>query len=63
MGKNLVRFVRMGSADGPRWGAIEDQRVFEAHGDPFDEWERGAEVGAQLSVRVSPTPGQPCVMT
>jgi 2-keto-4-pentenoate hydratase/2-oxohepta-3-ene-1,7-dioic acid hydratase in catechol pathway len=45
MGKNLERFIRMDSADGPLWGATKGQRVFEIHGDPFGEWELGAEVG------------------
>jgi 2-keto-4-pentenoate hydratase/2-oxohepta-3-ene-1,7-dioic acid hydratase in catechol pathway len=46
MDKNRVRFVRMDAADGPRWGAIEDQQVCEIYGDPFGEWDCGVEVGA-----------------
>jgi 2-keto-4-pentenoate hydratase/2-oxohepta-3-ene-1,7-dioic acid hydratase in catechol pathway len=59
MAKDLARFVRLDSADGPLWGAIEDQRVFEIYGDPFVGWELGAEVGAldstQLLAPASPT--------
>jgi 2-keto-4-pentenoate hydratase/2-oxohepta-3-ene-1,7-dioic acid hydratase in catechol pathway len=46
MRKKLVRFIWMDSADGPRWGVVEDQRVFGIHGDPLGEWELSAEVGA-----------------
>jgi 2-keto-4-pentenoate hydratase/2-oxohepta-3-ene-1,7-dioic acid hydratase in catechol pathway len=46
MVQDLVRFIRMESTDGPRWGVVEDQRIYEIHGDPFSEWGLGAEAGA-----------------
>jgi 2-keto-4-pentenoate hydratase/2-oxohepta-3-ene-1,7-dioic acid hydratase in catechol pathway len=46
MAKDLARFVRMDSADGPRWGVIEDQRILEIYGDPFVGWELSVEAGA-----------------
>ncbi len=38
----LVRVVVDGS---PRWGVIENERVYALDGDPFAAWERGAKIG------------------
>jgi len=39
---NLVRVAVDGS---PRWGAVENEWVYSLCGEPFGDWERGAEIG------------------
>ena len=52
----LVRATVDGS---PRWGVVEDGRVYELAGTPFDGWECGAEMGLldnlQLLAPIVPT--------
>jgi len=39
---HLIRATVDGS---PRWGVVEDGRVYKLNGTPFDAWERGTEMG------------------
>jgi 2-keto-4-pentenoate hydratase/2-oxohepta-3-ene-1,7-dioic acid hydratase in catechol pathway len=59
MSKNSKRFFRMDAKDGPRWGLVEEEAVYEIEGDIFGTWERGDALGPLESVRllapVSPT--------
>lgn len=54
-----TRFVRMMRDDGPRWGIVEDERVYGLRGGPFGDWERGGALGSldelSLLAPVAPT--------
>ncbi|MBE9472896.1 MAG: fumarylacetoacetate hydrolase family protein, partial [Chloroflexi bacterium] len=51
--------VRATVDSSPRWGVVEDGRVYELAGTPFDGWECGAEMGLldnlQLLAPIVPT--------
>jgi 2-keto-4-pentenoate hydratase/2-oxohepta-3-ene-1,7-dioic acid hydratase in catechol pathway len=53
------RLVRVATDGGPRWGIIENERVYELSGTPFARWERGAAIGRldglQLLAPAAPT--------
>lgn len=44
-------FVRVADG-GPRWGLVENRRVYALHGTPFADWRRGAEIGRLASVHL-----------
>jgi 2-keto-4-pentenoate hydratase/2-oxohepta-3-ene-1,7-dioic acid hydratase in catechol pathway len=45
MKQHRERLVWVRVDDGPRWGIVEDKRVYELQGTPFTPWVRGAEIG------------------
>jgi 2-keto-4-pentenoate hydratase/2-oxohepta-3-ene-1,7-dioic acid hydratase in catechol pathway len=46
MRRHQIRLVRVATdGDSPRWGIIENERVYELSGTPFSDWERGSEIG------------------
>lgn len=44
-GLGLARFVRIAAEGGPRWGVVEDGRVFFVKGTPFESWTHGRMAG------------------
>jgi len=41
-----IRLIRVATdGDGPRWGIVENERVYGLSGTPFSDWERGSEIG------------------
>ncbi len=59
MTSELTRFVRLATDSNPRWGVIENERVYALVGDPLITWERGEEIGTldalALLAPVTPT--------
>lgn len=59
MSKNPKRFFRMDAKDGPRWGLVEGEAVYEVEGDIFGAWKSGDELGplenVHLLAPVAPT--------
>ena len=45
MDQQCVCLVRAVVNDSLQWGIVKDERVYELKGDPFTDWERGAELG------------------
>ena len=45
MDQHRVYLVRVAVGGSPRWGVIENERVYELKGTPFTVWERGGEIG------------------
>ena len=45
MNQHHTRLVRVAVDGSPRWGVLENERVYALDGDPFAAWERGPEVG------------------
>jgi 2-keto-4-pentenoate hydratase/2-oxohepta-3-ene-1,7-dioic acid hydratase in catechol pathway len=46
MHRHQIRLVRVATdGDSPRWGIIENERVYGLSGTPFSDWERGSEIG------------------
>ncbi len=45
MEQNCIHLVRVAVHGSPRWGVIENERVYELDGTPFTNWERGVEIG------------------
>ena len=43
--KNRARLARVDVDGSPLWGVIENGHAYSLRGDPFGEWERGAELG------------------
>jgi len=52
MSKQNVRLVRFDADGGPRWGMVEGERVYGLRGEPFADWECGAEIGQLDDVRL-----------
>ena len=46
MTSEIVRMVRVATDSGPRWGAVEDGRVYRLAGDPFGAWEPAESIGS-----------------
>lgn len=45
MNQHHIRLIRVAVDGGPRWGLVEDERVYRLDGAPFGDWKRGVEIG------------------
>jgi 2-keto-4-pentenoate hydratase/2-oxohepta-3-ene-1,7-dioic acid hydratase in catechol pathway len=50
--RNRACFVRMLGDHAPQWGVAEDGLLYALRGDPFNDWERGAEIGPLDDLRL-----------